>query len=181
MKRVRRLICVLLVLVMLGCIVNPAMAVEYKLNQSTMSNVTKIDRKVEPMAINNGHLEFNPSTTSTNKWVYLKGWLDYYPIVGISYESYDELVDGRLTKPLVTSTNLPNLTLEYKQFNKDLGGPAWHFHSSFWVIGFNIGVTHRYLNVITKANATGTYKALLGGGPGYIPYPYLWSANLYVN
>jgi len=129
------------------------------------------------MAITNGYITFSPSTTSPNTWVYLKSWLDYHPIVGASYESYDELVDGRLAEPLVISTNLPNLALEYQQFNNDLSGPAWHFRSSFWIIGDS----HMYLNVKTKASTTGTYKALLGGGLGYIPYPNPYSAYLYVN
>ncbi|MBE8538984.1 hypothetical protein [Geoglobus acetivorans] len=110
-------------------------------------------------------------------WVYLNSWMDYTAIVGVSYESYDELVDGRLYQPVVTSTNLPNLALEYQQFNNDLGGPAWHYRSSFWVIDS----THMYLNVKTKVGSTGTYKALMGGGPGYIPYAYPYTAYLYVN
>lgn len=72
---------------------------------------------------------------------------------------------------------LPNLALEYQQFNNDLGGPAWHYRISFWVIDS----THMYLNVKTKAGSTGTYKALMGGGPGYIPYAYPYTAYLYVN
>ncbi|WP_048093011.1 hypothetical protein [Geoglobus acetivorans] len=73
--------------------------------------------------------------------------------------------------------NLPNLALEYQQFNNDLGGPAWHYRSSFWVIDS----THMYLNVKTKAGSTGTYRALMGGGPGYIPYAYPYTTYLYVN
>jgi hypothetical protein len=131
---------------------------------------------VQPQYITDGRLEFSPSRTNPLKWVSVNGWLSYTAAVGISYEYYDELVDGRLVQPSVTSTNLSPISFKYESYNSYLGGPAWRARKGFWVCGSSTA----YLNASTRATATGTYKAKLGGGPGYIPNPYPCSAWLYV-
>jgi len=132
---------------------------------------------VGPLYITDGEIEFVPSVTSPYAWVDVNGWLKYRAYAGISYEYYDELVDGRLHKPLISSTNIGGISFVYESHNKYLGGPAWRAREGFWVLG----TVRKYLNADTTAFSTGTYKAKLGGGPGYIPSAYPLSAWLYVD
>lgn len=131
---------------------------------------------MEPLEVMNGKIEFIPSVTTPSTWVDVNGSLTYSAIAGISYEYYDELVDGRLSKPLVSSTNISGISFQYESYNSYLGGPAWRARKGFSVLGTET----RYLDADTKANSTGTYKAKLGGGPGYLPSQYPCSAWLNV-
>lgn len=127
---------------------------------------------VQPQYITNGQIQFVPSTTKPSTWVSVNGSINYTALVGLSYEYYDELVDERLAQPSVTSTNLSPISFQYDPNSSYLGGPVWRARKGFWIVDS----TTAYLNANTYASSTGTYKALLGGGPGYIPSAYPFSA-----
>ena len=154
-----------------------AIDLESQQEESAITNTgNNEDHVIEPLALTNGKIVFSPSITSKNNYVAVNGSLNYSAVVGASYEYYDELVDGRLSNPLLSSTNMSGISFKYESYNSYLGGPAWRARKGVFVIG---SATY-YLNANTKSYSTGTYNAKLGGGPGYLPSQYPCSARLTV-
>ncbi|MFO7967918.1 MAG: hypothetical protein R6U44_10015 [Archaeoglobaceae archaeon] len=122
------------------------------------------DGDVEPEALYNLAMEFDPYSVSTYEETIAYGETENGPVPpSLAYMWYFALlVDGDLAEPTLVSTNLPSYEIVYHSDCDVISGGAWEIVETGWGYGTPIKM---WAKLETYATSSGTYVGKAGADP----------------